>query len=186
MSKQPPNDPVISELECDHVFSNGSLNDELQNVVGGVVKVHIAQKPLIIDVKSEPVVEDDATSELIYLAKQLQIVRAAEENQKAKRIVIEEKIAARIPGPDRGQKTVALPDGKKITVERGFNYKVDATGIRDSFKEEFQPLKVKTTYELDVTAYEKYREDEPQFFDALSKFVTVTPKKISVQVKDAK
>lgn len=132
--------------------------------------------------------EDNSTLE--YLVRHLVAAKRNEEELRAKRISIEEKIAALIPGPERGQITVSISDNVKVTVERGFNYKADCQGIAalfsSDFPEEHQPVKQKSTYELDVPGYEYYKDQKPDVFKVLSQFVTVTPKKISVQVKASK
>ena len=117
------------------------------------------------------------------------MAKATEEKMKAARISVEEKIAALIPGPDMGQKTVTLEDGTKITVERGYSYKADFAAI-DKLQEngtlDFAPVKTKTTRELDVTGYEWYRTNEPDTFPLLAQHVVATPKKTSVTMKAAK
>jgi len=123
---------------------------------------------------------------LKQLAGNLADAKLKEEGSKATRIAIEEEIAALIPGPERGQKTVKLDDGTKITVERGFNYKADCQKIVDYFTvqdEKDIPIKFKTTRELDDRGYEWYRTEKPEIFSAISQFVTVTPKKVSVAIR---
>ena len=121
------------------------------------------------------------------LAKQLLFAKSAEERSKNERIAIEEKMATYIPGPERGQKSVRLPNGTTVTVERGFNYKADLSGIAAIFAEKYpnqpQPTKCKTTNELDVSGYEWYRVNHPEIFNDMNGLVTATPKKIAVSVK---
>jgi hypothetical protein len=121
---------------------------------------------------------------LIGLASDLILAKTVEDTAKQNRIAIEEKIAALIPGPERGQKTANLPDGVKITVERGFNYKADCQAIE---KLDLQitgyPIKTKSTRELDVVGYEWYQQNHPGLFSQISKHVVVTPKKVSVTIK---
>jgi hypothetical protein len=133
--------------------------------------------------------EESIEAKLAYFASRLITAKSTEESAKQQRIRIEEKLAELIPGPERGQKTVTLENGIKITVERGFNYKADTAGIDGICKgdntqpDRFAPIKTKTTTELDVTGYEWYRDNDSEFFGMLSQFVTVTPKKVAVQVK---
>ncbi|MFZ5832266.1 MAG: DUF7173 family protein [Planctomycetota bacterium] len=130
----------------------------------------------------------ETAKQLAELANLLTAAKSEEKLAEGKRIEIEERIAALIPGPERGQKTVALPDGRKLTVERGFNYRADCAEIEKLFTTgavsgEFPPTKVKTTRELDVTGYEWYRTNDPDSFALLAQHVTVTPKKIAVSLK---
>jgi hypothetical protein len=130
---------------------------------------------------------DIVIEQIADLAKQLLFAKTDENNARNRRIAIEESIASRIPGPERGQKSVKLPNGTTVTVERGFNYKADLPGIATVFSEKYpdqpQPTKCKTTHELDVIGYEWYRENNKEIFDSISGLVTATPKKISVTVK---
>lgn len=111
-------------------------------------------------------------------------VKSMEAKYRAERIEIEEKIADLIPGPERGQRTVSV-DHYKVTVERGFNYKADCTAIESVMINPLSPppIKVKTTRELDIAGYEWYKEQNPDVFAVISQYVTVTPKKISVTIK---
>ena len=120
----------------------------------------------------------------------LATAKAAEERAKAHRIEAEEEVAAMIEGPEVGQKTVALADGTKVTVTRGYNYKADCEEIATFFKREQldtpAPIKHKATITLDPAGYEWYRAHNPAVFDAISRNVVVTPKKVSVVLKAAK
>lgn len=127
--------------------------------------------------------------ELDLLVRELRGLKEAENEARHRRIDVEEKIAAFIPGPETGQKTVKLNDGMSITVKRGFNYKADCAKIAELFEPnnifgQFAvPIKTKTTRELDEKGYEYYRLREPGVFNKLAEFVVVTPKKVSVEVK---
>lgn len=124
---------------------------------------------------------------LEVLSEMLLMAKASEEKKRNERIYIEEKIAALIPGPARGSKTVTLNNGIKITVERGFNYKAELSEIEDLYLESYPPpIKIKTTRELDVNSYEWFRTEHPNLFNELSKYVTVTPKKTAVSIKNQK
>ena len=77
------------------------------------------------------------TSTLECLVRHWTTAKKQEEAVRFGRIVLEEKIAALVPGPDKGQKTVTLADGTKVTVERGFNYKADCKEISGIFNNRF-------------------------------------------------
>ncbi len=125
------------------------------------------------------------TAKLRQLACFLATAKHEEDEAKKSRIKIEEEIAAIIDGPDRGQKTVDLGDGIKVTVDRGFNYKADLAAIEVVMQNPTMPapVKTKTTRELDITGYEWYRTNHPALFTEIAKHVTVTPKKTAVSVK---
>lgn len=122
---------------------------------------------------------------LSYLVRRLQATKKTEEDVKTMRIMVEEKIAALIPGPERGQVTTTLSDGTKIVVERGYNYKTNIPEIEKICKNRdiTPPIKSKTTIELDITGYEWYSREKPEDWKLLAEYVVATPKKISVQVK---
>lgn len=126
--------------------------------------------------------------ELANLVSDLILAKTVEENAKKSRIEIEEEIAALVPGPDRGQNTVAV-EGFKVTVERGYNYKADLDTIRKDWPSNpsyAPPIKSKTTHELDEKGYEWIKNNDLDTFKYLSQHVTVTPKKVAVSIKQAK
>lgn len=138
---------------------------------------------------------DEQTAKLRQLACFLKTAKNEEEVARLARIKVEEKIAEIVGGPEKGQITVDLGRGLKVTVERGFNYRADLQGIDGIWKEGYRdcndacsietppPIKTKTARELDVTGYEWYRVNLPNLFDEIAKHVTVTPKKTAVSVK---
>jgi hypothetical protein len=131
----------------------------------------------------------DAQDLFSALVSQLQDQKAVEDNARKRRIELEETVALHVPGPEKGSKTATLPDGRKVTVERGFNYKADIQALENIFAacpEKSCPVKVKTTRELDEKGYEWYRANQADDFKLISQFVVVTPKKTSVVIKEAK
>ncbi len=108
-----------------------------------------------------------------------------EEVYRRNRIIHEEAISERIPGPNKGQKTVQLPNGDKLTVKRDLSYKADCEALRNFLvnPECPPPVKSKTTWALDVAGYEWYRENKPEIFNHLATMVEVTPKKTAVTIK---
>ena len=116
--------------------------------------------------------------------------KGAEKQAKATRIVAENAIAAAVEGPERGQVTRSLPDGTKIVVKRSIIYHCNAAAIQKECEDfcHFNnakvhvPLKYSTKVDLDVTAYEFYRRNYPDFFLLLAKHVEIKPAKTSVQV----
>ena len=103
--------------------------------------------------------------------------KKAEEQAKAARIATEEAVAAALGGPENGSKTFTTGT-LKVTIKRGYNYKVSDM---DAFEQAYPHL-VKTTVkkELNAKEYELAIASGPT--DA-TKFVTATPKKVSVELK---
>ena len=126
------------------------------------------------------------SKELESLCYRLIDAKQQEETAKAVRICLEEQIASLVDGPDNGQKTCKLDDGLSVTVKRGFNYRADCEKILELFSGDSAlppPVKSKTVRELDEKGYEWFRTNEPERFTAVAEFVTVTPKKVAVEVK---
>ena len=126
------------------------------------------------------------------LALQLAHAKATEDQATAKRIEIEEQIAALVPTEEVGQATVKVADGTKLVVKRGLNYKADVPAVEATFRELPSgpddeplplPIKSKTTRSLDEKGYEWYRQNRPDVFAKIAPHVTVTPKKVSVELK---
>jgi hypothetical protein len=126
---------------------------------------------------------DIEVNRLEHLASQLAEEKRTEEKAKVRRISIENEISKLIPGPEAGQKTITLPSGTKVVVSRGFNYQADLGAVRKASEDiDVQPP-IKTTYALDVKGYEWYSKNDPDFFEILTRYVKVTPKKVSVSIK---
>ena len=105
--------------------------------------------------------------------------KKAEEQAKAARIAAEEAVAAALGGPDNGSHTFTTGT-LKVTVKRGYNYKVSDM---DEFETKFPSL-VKTTVkkELDAKEYEAMRVNCDDVSD-IAAYITATPKKASVELK---
>jgi len=112
------------------------------------------------------------------LATNLYDAKKAEEAAKAQRIEAEEAIAALVETPENGSKTVTA-GALKITVKRGLSYKADVQAILGLGLAD-PPLKTKI--ELHEKAYEEIRQSDPDLFAKVSRFVTVTPRKVAVSL----
>ena len=101
--------------------------------------------------------------------------KKAEEQAKAARIAV----AAALGGPDNGSHTFTTGT-LKVTVKRGYNYKVSDM---DEFETKYPSL-VKTTVkkELDAKEYEAMRVNCDDVSD-IAAYITATPKKVSVELK---
>ncbi len=124
---------------------------------------------------------NEIDSRLTELVKELYTAKQAEEQAKAARVAIEERIAALVPTDENGSKTVDSGI-MKVTVKRANTYKIDDA---EQFAAHFPTLvkQIPAKWEIDVKAYEAARAaDTPEWHDA-SAHVTVTPKKVSVTLK---
>lgn len=132
--------------------------------------------------------ETETLTQLEDLASRLDVLKRNEEVCRSARIKTEEAIAELIPGPDKGQKTVTLPDESRLVVERGLIYKADVEAIRKLAVEVecHPPIKPKTTWTLDEIGYEWYRKNHPGAFSAFSRCVEVKPKKTAITYKKKK
>lgn len=118
------------------------------------------------------------TETLENLARALFRAKAAEAQAKEARIAAEEALADAIGGRDSGSTTVQC-GSLKATVKRGWNYRLSEP---IKFRELF-PDYVREKIELRDRNYEEARATRPELFAELSKFVTATPKKVSVELK---
>jgi len=124
---------------------------------------------------------------LSELVSALMCAKHNEEDARNERVKIEEEIAEQVPTDENGQKTIAVDD-VKITVKRGLSYKADTVAITQlAFDKglQFAPIKTKTTTELDEKGYEWYKKNNKEAYDILSKYVTVTPRKVQVTIKES-
>ena len=105
--------------------------------------------------------------------------KKAEEQAKTARIAAEEAVAAALGGPENGSHTFTTGT-LKVTVKRGYNYKVSDM---DEFETKYPSL-VKTTVkkELDAKEYEAMRVNCDDVSD-IAAYITATPKKVSVELK---
>lgn len=138
------------------------------------------------DEKWEPTKEE--LQVIAGLADKLQAAKNLEAAAKQTRITIESKLAVLIPSEKEGQKTVGLPDKRKVTVKRGLIYNVnlkeldavdwDTIGIAP-------PIESKTTRYLHAEGYKWYEKNMPEVFAQIAKHVEVKPKKTAVTVSGA-
>lgn len=147
-----------------------------------------ANAPYPTDAVTMPLlsVAEDIIKQLTELADELAAAKIAESLARDARIDAESRIADLVPTKDTGQKTIMLPDGIKIMVKRGLNYKANIEQIQDYYfdlPEKHSPIKMKTTRELDAVGYEWIRVNDPEAFAIISQHVTVIPKKVAVTIK---
>ena len=132
--------------------------------------------------------------DLLRVALELKAAKLQEAIAKDRRIEFEERIIALIPKEmevNRGQTTVPLSDGSKIVTKAGITVKSDIEEIREIFGDlgyvgMYCPIAMKTTYSLDLDGYAWYKKHHPDIYNLIAEYVTVTPKKIGVELKPAK
>ena len=123
---------------------------------------------------------------LSELAKNLFDAKRVEEKAKAHRIDCETAIALLVETGERESKTVDCGEGLKLTVKRGLIYKTDVDAVRGIEAPTGADIPLKLTpakYELAEAPYEKLRTTFPAYFAEIAKHVTVTPRKVSVELK---
>ena len=134
----------------------------------------------------------DIKEQLYLVSLELKAARLQEAIAKERRIEFEEKIIALIPPElevNKGQTTTLLKDGSKIVTKAGITVKADIKEIREIFSDLsalHPPISSKATYTLDMEGYEWYRKNHPDIYNLIAEHVTVTPKKIGVELKPAK
>lgn len=117
-------------------------------------------------------------NDLEELAIALANAKDVERNAKEARAKAEEALAEAIGGKDNGSTSVQC--GRVgVTVKRGYNYRIDEPTLFANAHPDF----VRTKIELDARAYEGVRDGNPELFAELAEHVTVTPKKVSVELK---
>jgi hypothetical protein len=126
--------------------------------------------------------------DLNTLAKNLFDAKRAEDAAKKQRIAAEEAIAVLVETGDNGSKTVDAGEGLKVVVKRALRYKADLDAIRAlSIPDILMPVDmtppVPAGYAFNEKKYEELREQHMDTFNAIAKFVTATPAKVSVTLK---
>lgn len=117
--------------------------------------------------------------EIEKLAIALANAKDVENNARAARIEAEEALAAAIGGKETGSTTVHV--GRfGITVKRGFNYRIDTPKL---FAERYPDfVRVSERVEVNARTYELQREANTELYREMSQHVTVTPKKVGVEL----
>ncbi len=129
-----------------------------------------------------------------FLVSQYQQAKNKENVAKEARISAELAVAELIEGPESGQRSVRLPDGRAVVVKRALNYRISPRDITSAIVKIAgsravhltRPIKTSTKYELDIEGYDWYRIHDRQVFEAISDHVVVTPAKVAVSIKEAK
>ena len=132
--------------------------------------------------------------ELLRVALELKAAKLQEAIATERRIEFEEQIIMLVPAElkvHEGQTTIPLSDGSKIVTKAGITVKSDIDEIKKIFGDlgyvgMYCPIAMKTTHTLDLKGYEWYKQNHPDIYSLIAEHVTVTPKKIGVELKPAK
>ena len=118
---------------------------------------------------------------LADLTSTLSHAKVAEANAKATRIQAEEAIIAFFPSlKEKGSTTTDAGNGLSVTLTTGLTYKCDLKALYAENEEIACAVAKAQPEKLDEKAYEHL---SPEHKAIASKFVTVTPKKVSVTLK---
>ena len=131
---------------------------------------------------------------MLILVNQFLKAKLRESSARRDRIAKEHNLAVMLPGPEDGQVTLTIPDGRKVVVKRKLNYKSDCNKlgialeeIRDRTGEDIPyPIKSSTRFEFDKKEYEILRRDFPEVANEISDLVTVTNAKTAVVITEPK
>lgn len=145
--------------------------------------------------------ETTPIGEQLYLVSlELKAAKLQEAIAKGRRIAFEERFISLVPNElkvHEGQTTLSLNDGSEVVTEAGFTVKADIEGIRELFDDFgnpsllgvdklYPPIAQETTHTLDLDGYEWYRKNHPDIYNLIAEHVTITPKKIEVELKPAR
>lgn len=130
----------------------------------------------------------DVDLTLVQLCNQLKQAKSREREANEARIVFEEALVDYLKKtgyeiPDSGQATFGA-DSYKFKVVNGYNYKMDATKVKEICKAaglgNHPPIKQTVKEELYPKAWEWYRTQHPAVFAKLTSAVEAKPKKTAV------
>ena len=121
---------------------------------------------------------------LSVLVNELMIAKSEEAKAKKERIMLEEGIAALLPGEDEGSITEKDDFHKfKVTVTRKFNRSLDSkvySEEKTNIPPDLDPVIM--TPKLDLKRLRAIESANPPLFAICQKFITVKPAKVAVKV----
>lgn len=118
------------------------------------------------------------------LVDQLIAAKADEARATKNRVVIEEKLIARLGNKSEGATTTELANGMKVTITGKQTYKADMDllmSLANNLPPNLRPIKVET--KLDETGAKYLRANEPEVWAMLAPAITVKPAKTAVEIK---
>lgn len=120
---------------------------------------------------------------MIDLIKSFLEAQREEYRAKAKRLRLADEIAAKLAHPDEGSKTHTI-EQYKIIITQHINRKVDWDALDAVIRAYDLYPPVRTKRELDITGLKWCEKNEPDYYNELTKTITVTPGLPSVIVKE--
>ena len=118
------------------------------------------------------------------LAVEWAAAKEREDEAKAQRIAVEEKILQLHPAKPEGSETFATPGGAKVTLTGKVTYKVDIdklTALTGSWPDDVRP--VRTKVEADETRLKAIRAESPKLWAQIAPAVETKPAKTGVSIK---
>ena len=118
------------------------------------------------------------------LAVEWAAAKEREDDAKAERISVEEKILALHPAKPEGSESFATPGGAKVTLTGKVTYKVDIdklTALTGSWPDDVRP--VRTKVEADETRLKAIRAESPRLWAQIAPAVETKPAKTGVSIK---
>lgn len=118
------------------------------------------------------------------LAVEWAAAKEREDDAKAERISVEEKILALHPAKPEGSESFSTPGGAKVTLTGKVAYKVDIdklTALTGSWPDDVRP--VRTKVEADETRLKAIRAESPKLWAQIAPAVETKPAKTGVSIK---
>lgn len=118
------------------------------------------------------------------LAVEWAAAKEREDDAKAERISVEEKILALHPAKPEGSESFSTPGGAKVTLTGKVTYKVDIdklTALTGSWPDDVRP--VRTKVEADETRLKAIRAESPKLWAQIAPAVETKPAKTGVSIK---
>jgi len=118
------------------------------------------------------------------LAVEWAAAKEREDEARAERVAVEEKILALHPAKEEGSESFATPAGAKITLTGKLSYKVNLdklVALTSGWPDEVRP--VKTKIEADETRLKAIRAESPKLWAQLATAVETKPAKTGVSIK---
>lgn len=118
------------------------------------------------------------------LAVEWAAAKEREDEAKAERISVEEKILALHPAKPEGSESFSTPGGAKVTLTGKVTYKVDIDqliALTGSWPDDVRP--VRTKVEADETRLKAIRAESPRLWAQIAPAVETKPAKTGVSIK---
>lgn len=118
------------------------------------------------------------------LAVEWAAAKEREDDAKAERILVEEKILALHPAKPEGSESFSTPGGAKVTLTGKVTYKVDIDkliALTGSWPDDVRP--VRTKVEADETRLKAIRAESPKLWAQIAPAVETKPAKTGVSIK---